>query len=129
MICDQLILLRFGHRSEGVEGASELTLELAASLNNFLFNLISLLSRDSRSKRIICQVTSDSDASRLDHGRVLRREWRALKFSVVHITDVAGSLSMTMILLNNLVHQGRKGSVRVMRASIDTDTGIYILTS
>ena len=41
---------------------------------------------------------------------------------MVHITDMAGTFGMTMILLNNLVHQRSKGSVRVMGASIDTNS-------
>ena len=63
VISNQLILLSFSHRSERVECASELALECVASLNNFLFNFISLLSSDSRAKRIVGQVTANSNAS------------------------------------------------------------------
>ena len=61
MICDQLILLSLSHRSERVESSSELALERVASLNNLLLDFISLLSCDSRAKRIVCQVTANSD--------------------------------------------------------------------
>ena len=61
MVCDQLILLSLSHRSERVESSSELALECVASLNNLLLNFISLLSCDSRAKRIVCQVTANSD--------------------------------------------------------------------
>ena len=111
VVSDQLVLLRFGHGAERVESTGELSLELAASLNNFLLNLVSLLSRDTWTKRIVCQVTPHSDSSRLDHGSVLGRERWALKFGVVHITNVFRSLSVAVVLLNNSIHQWRKGCV------------------
>ena len=41
---------------------------------------------------------------------------------MVHVTDMFGALGVTMVLLNDLVHQGSECSVRVMGASIDTDS-------
>ena len=114
MVSDQLVLLSLSHGAERIESTGELSLELAASLNNFLLNLVSLLSRDTWAERIVCQVTSYSNSSGLDHGCVLSRERWALKFGVVHVTDVASTLSMAMVLLNDLVHQGREGSIGVM---------------
>ena len=114
VVSDQLVLLRFGHGAERIESTGELSLELAASLNNLLLNLVSLFSRDTWAKRIVCQVTSNSDSGGLDHGCVLGREWWALKFGVVHVTDVASTLGMAVVLLDDLVHQGGKGSVGVM---------------
>ena len=78
VIVDQLLLLCSSHGAKGVECASEFTCEGVAGLDNFLFNLIPLLSRDSRAKRELSQIAADSDASRLDHGSVLGREGRAL---------------------------------------------------
>ena len=114
VVSDQLVLLSLGHRAERIESTGELSLELAASLNNFLLNLVSLLSRDTWAKRIVCQVTSYSNSGGLDHGCVLSGEWWALKFGVVHVTDMASTLGMAMVLLDDLVHQWREGSVGVM---------------
>ena len=114
VVSNQLILLFRSHSSERIEGTGKLTFKSAASLNNLLLNLVSLLSCNSWSKRIVCQVTSYSDSCRFDHGCVLSRERWALKFGVVHVTDVASTLSMAMVLLNDLVHQGREGSIGVM---------------
>ena len=47
VVGDQLVLLRLGHGAKRIESSSELSLECAASLNNFQLNLISLLTRDS----------------------------------------------------------------------------------
>ena len=44
MVIDELLLLCSSHRSKRIESASELTFEGVASLHNFLFNLVSLLS-------------------------------------------------------------------------------------
>ena len=87
---------------------------MAASLNNLLFNLVPLLSRDTWAKRIVCQVASYSNSGRLDHSGILGRERWALKFGVVHVTDVASTFGMAMVLLDDLVHQGREGSVGIM---------------
>ena len=111
VVGDQLVLLRLGHGTERIESTGELSLELAASLDNFLLNLVSLLSRDSWTKRIAYQVTSHSNSSRLDHGCIQCREWWAPKFGVVHVTFVSITLGMSMVLLNDLVHQRPKGSV------------------
>ena len=111
VVSDQLVLLSLSHGAERIESTGELSLELAASLNNFLLNLVSLLSRDTWAERIVCQVTSYSDSCRFDHGCVLSRERWALKFGVVHVTDVASALGMAMVLLNYSVHQWRKGCV------------------
>ena len=111
VVGDQLVLLRLCHGAERIERTSELSLELAASLNNFLLNLVSLLSRDSWTKRIAYQVTSYSNSSRLDHGCIRCRKWWTPKFGVVHVTFVAITLAMAMVLLNDLVHQRPKGGV------------------
>ena len=48
---------------------------------------------------------------------------------MVHIADVASALCVTMILLNDLIHEWSKGGVRVMRASINADARVDILAS
>ena len=104
MISNQLGLLSLCHRTERVEGSSELTFEGTASLNDFLFDLVPLFFGDSRSERIFGQVTSNSDTGRLDHGSILRGEGWALKLGVVHVTNVTSTLGMTVVFFNNLVH-------------------------
>ena len=114
VISNQLILLFRSHGSERIEGTGKLTLKSVASLDNLLLNLVSLLSCNTWTERIVCQVTSYSNSGGLDHGCVLSGEWWALKFGVVHVTDMASTLGMAMVLLDDLVHQWREGSVGVM---------------
>ena len=85
VIIDQLLLLSRSHGAEGIECASKLTSESVASLNDLLLDLISLLSGDSRAKRVSFQVTPDSDTSGLDHSCILSWEWWALKLGVIHV--------------------------------------------
>ena len=98
-------------------------------MNNFLLNFISLIISNSWSKWVFSQVTANSDSGRLDHGSILRSKRWAVKFGVIHVTDVASTLGVTVILFNDFVHQRSKSSVRIMRAGVDTDSGVDVLTS
>ena len=80
-------------------------------MNDFLLDLIALLSCDSRAEWVVGQVTADSNSSRLDHGCIVSFKWRALKLSVVHVTDVLGTLGMAVVLLDDLVHHWSESSV------------------
>ena len=40
-----------------------------------------------------------------------------------------GSLSVSMVLLDNLVHHGGKSSVGIVRSSIDTNSGVSVLST
>ena len=114
MISNELLLLLWGHGSKRIEGTSKFSLKAIASLDNLLLNLISLFLSDARSKRISRQVTTYSDASRLDHFSVFWIERWALKLGMVHVTDVTSSFGMSMVMLNDLVHHWCKGSIRIM---------------
>ena len=63
VVVNQLLPLSICHRSKRVESSSELSIKGSTSLDNLLFNLISLFSRNSRSKWVFSQVTANSDAS------------------------------------------------------------------
>jgi hypothetical protein len=53
VISNQLLLLSFSHRAKRIESASKFALKRVAGLNNFLFDLISLLLCNSWPKRIL----------------------------------------------------------------------------
>jgi len=63
VVSDQLVLLSFSHGSKRVESASKFTLKSVTGLNNLLLNFISLFFGNSWPKRVVRQVTADSDAS------------------------------------------------------------------
>ena len=121
VVSNQLLLLSFSHGSKRIECSGKLTLEGIASLNDLLLNSIALLAGNSRTKREVSQVATNSDTSRLDHGGILRWERRALEFRMVHVTDMTSIFAVTMVLLNDLVHERSEGLIRLMAACIDTD--------
>ena len=89
VVSDQLLLLGRGHGAEGIESTGEFTSKSIACLNDFLLNLVSLLSSDGWTKGEFFKITANSDSRRLDHGGVLRREGRALELGVIHVTEVS----------------------------------------
>ena len=111
VISNKLILVSLTHSGERIVLSSEFNLEAVASLNNLLLDLVSLCLGNSWTKREFSQVSSDSDSSTDDHGSVFSWEWRALKFLVVHVTNMFVSLLMSVILFNHWVEHGAKSSV------------------
>ena len=129
MVSNELCLSLLIHAFDWIEGTGEFALESLACLNNLSHNLFTLHLRHTWAKRIVSQVTADSDTSRLDHSSVSSIERWALELCVVHVADVASALCVTMILLNDLIHEWCEGGVRVMRASINADARVDILAS
>ena len=85
MIGSELVALGLGHRAERVVSSSKLALEGIACLNDLLLDFVALLTSNARAKRVVSEVTTNTDASRLDHSGIFSREWRALKLGVVHV--------------------------------------------
>lgn len=111
VIFNQLSSLSISQRAKRVESASKFSIKFAAGFHNLCLNFIPLLFCDGRAQRIVFKVTTNSNTSRHDHSSIFCREWWALELSVVHITRVNGTLSMTMVLFDDLVHQWCKGCV------------------
>ena len=63
VIVNELLLLSCSHRTKRIECTGKLTFEGVTSLDDFLFDLVSLLSSDGRSEREFFQVTADPNAS------------------------------------------------------------------
>jgi len=124
MISDKLLLLGISHGLEGEVFTLKLTFESAKSRGDELLDLLSLLSGDSSSEWISSKVSSDSDSSGVDHLVLISREWWALKLVVVHGRDVLVTGFVTVVGLDDLVHEWSEGIVRVMGASINTNTRV-----
>jgi hypothetical protein len=129
VVLDELGLSLLVHALEGVEGTLEIALEGLESWNNLVHDLESLLLGKSGAKREVSEVTADSDSGRNDHSGILSGQGRSVKLLGVHIGNVLGTLSVLVVVLNNLVEEGSKDLVAVVRASIDTDAGIGVLAS
>jgi len=62
MISDELILVLLGHTIKRVECSLKVTFESFASSNNFGHDFISLLLSNTWTKRVVSQVSSNSDS-------------------------------------------------------------------
>jgi len=74
MVLDELILSIRIHTFKRVEFTGEITFKLFACLDYLLHDFFSLFFRDTWSKRITIQISSDSDSCRDNHGGIFFRE-------------------------------------------------------
>ena len=129
VISNQLLLIFSTHTVKWVELALEVTIELVAGLDDFTHNRIALPIGDARAERVVSQVTTNTDPRGLDKSGAFLREWWAIEFGVVHVGDVTISRAMAVILLDDVVEEIFEGGVRLLRASVDTDTRVDVLAA
>ena len=126
MIVDKLLLILCGHGLEWVEFPLKISFEVLASLNDLVHNLKSLLLGNSWSEWEISKVSSNSDSSRVDHGRLLGSEFEVLQLLSIHVGNVLIILLVLVIVLNDLIEKLLKLGVSLMRSGVDTDSGILV---
>ena len=129
VVLNELGLSLLVHALEGVEGTLKVTLESGESLSNFVHDLESLGLGKGGSKRVVSEVTTDSDSSGNDHSGIVASQGRALELLGVHVGDVLGALAVLVVVLNDLVEEGSEDLVAVVGASINTNTGIGVLAA
>jgi len=129
VVSDELCSCCFVHAFEWVEGTSEVTLELAAGVDDLGHDLESLLFGDTWSEWISGQVSSDSDSSGGDHSGIGFREVGVGETSGVHAGNVLGLWSVTVVLLNNFVEKFAELGVRCVGTSVEADSGIKVCNS
>ena len=106
VVSNQLLLLSFSHGSKRIECSGKLTLEGIASLNDLLLNSIALLAGNSRTKREVSQVATNSDTSRLDHGGILRWEGWCLELSGIHVALMTSLQLVLMVVFDDWIEEG-----------------------
>ena len=129
MIVNELLSDGLIHALNWVELSLEVSLELAASLDNSLHDLVSLLLGDSWSEWELGEVTSYTDTGGEDHGSLVLWEGWAGKLASVHVGDVGVCWLVTVVVLNDLVEELGEGGVRVHRSSIGTNVGVWVLAT
>ena len=129
VILSELFLIIFGHVAEGVVFSLEVSIKLGKSSNDLALDFLSLLSGNSRAKRVISEVSANTDTGRVDHGILVNWELRAVELGVVHVADVLISGLVAVIVIYNFIEKRSEGIVRVVRACVDTDTGLSPLAS
>merc|ERR1712048_144754 len=119
MIVDELLLDGLGHTGQWVEGSCEVTLEGVASRDDLVHDLISLLVGDTWAKRIVSEVSSDSDSCGLDHAQFLLGELSVFESFGGHVRLVLVIWTMSVIVLDDFIEKLVELGVSVMRSSVD----------
>jgi hypothetical protein len=122
VVISELLLLLRGEVAQGVVLALELSSELGESGNNLSLNFLSLLSGDSGAKRVLSEVSANTDTGGVDHSILISRESGAVQLSVVHVTHVLISGFVAVIFINYFIEERSEGVVRIVRTSVNTDT-------
>jgi len=129
VILDKLLLNIWVHALEWVELSLEVTLEAVASIDNRLHDSVSLLFGNSWSESEVCEVTSDTDTCRVDHGSLVSWESWGVELAGIHAGDMAVSWLVTVVVEDDLVEELAEGGVRVSRSSVGTNVRICVLAT
>lgn len=129
VIIDELLLGLGGHAVERVEGTGEVTLELAAGLDNLGHDLVTLLLGHTRAERIVSKVATNSDTGGFDESSLLLGEGRAVEARGVHVGDVVVGGGVAVVLLDDAVEEVSEGGVGVLRSSVASDAGVNVLAA
>ena len=129
MVLNELGLGLLIHTLEGIELASEVSLESLKCLGDLGHDLKSLCLGKSGSKREISEVSANSDSSGDNHSSLILGKGRGNELLSIHVRNVLGVLSVLVIVLNDLVKEGSESLVGIVRAGVATNTGIGVLGS
>ena len=121
VVGNKLLLLTLGHGGERVVLTLELTGELVESRDDLALNFTALLSCDTSAQGVVSEITGDTDSSRVDHSVLIGREVGASQLGVVHVRDVLGIWSVSVILRDDLVEERSEGVVALVATSVDTN--------
>lgn len=127
VIVNELLLDISIHAVKRVIGSGKFTSHVAEALDDCLLKLVTVFSADAGAEAVVGSITSDANTSRLDHNLSSDGKGGAVHAISAHLAFMFVIGSMSVIILNNLVHEGSKSSITAMRTSIDADTGISVL--
>jgi len=122
MVINELLLISFGHGCKRVVSTLKFSFEFVQSGHNVIFYLISLTFRNSWSQREIGEVSSNSDTGRDNIAFLVFSEFWAVQFGVIHVANVAVILSVSMVVLDDLVKKIIETVVSIMTSCVNTDS-------
>ena len=111
VISNQLLLGGLVHTVKCVELAFQITCKGSTGLDYPIHYFITLLVGNTRSKRVVSKVSSDTDASRLDQSCSLFRKRWAVELICIHIRNVLVSWLVAMIVFDYFVKESIEGLV------------------
>lgn len=119
----------FSQLSQFIKLSFQISFEMFNCFLNCLFNLVSLILRESRSQWEVSQVTTHSNPCTSNKDCIFRWEGRAIQFGNIHIRNMFVSFFVTMIILNERVKEGSPFLVRISGACINSNTWVCVLTA
>ena len=122
MVINKLLLISFGHGCKRVVSTLKFPFKFVQSGHNIIFYVISLTFRNSWSQREIGEVSSNSDTGRDNIAFLVFSEFWAVQFGVIHVANVAVILSVSMVVLDDLVKKIIETVVSIMTSSVNTDS-------
>ena len=129
VVLNKLLALSVSHLTKLVVLAGKLPLERGESLLSGFLDCVALLAGDAGGERVGLEVAADADAGAADHLGVLGVEGRAVELGVVHVADVLGVLSVSVVGLDDLVEEGRELVVAGVGAGVSTDARVNVLAA
>jgi hypothetical protein len=129
MIGNESITLGISHGFKRVVGSLEFAGKVAKSSDDLFFECLAIRTGDRGTKGVLSRVTGNTDTGRVNHLVFISGEVGATQVSVVHVDNVLVCGLVTVIRLNDLVHEGSEVVVRFVRASIHTNTRVGPLST
>ena len=122
MVINQVLSILLGQGVERVILTLQLTVELGESFGYFAFNFFTVSSVDVGTERVVSEVSSNTDSSRVDHGILISGESRGVQGLGVHVKNVLVLRGVTVVILDDLVEEMGERIVTVVTTGIDTYT-------
>jgi hypothetical protein len=129
VIVNQLLLGGLIHALEWVEGTLEIALKSVASLDDLGHDFESLFLGDSWTEWVPSEISSNSNSSGDNHGGIILWELSVLNALGTHSRGVGVLWLMTVVVLDNLIEELVELGVSIVRACVDTDSGIEVLNT
>jgi hypothetical protein len=124
VVGDEGVALGVGHRGERIVLALEFAVEGGEGLGDFGLDLAALLGGDGGAEGEFGEVAGDTDAGGVDHLVFVGGEVGAAEFGVVHGGDVLVCGLVTVVALDDLVHEGCEIVVGFVGSGVNTDAGV-----
>jgi hypothetical protein len=129
MVGNELFGVLLAHTVKGVESTLEVTFEGFASLSHLLHDFHTLFVGDTRAKGESGKIAANANTGRHNHGGFLTFKSGSDKAFGVHVGDVLGIGSVTVVVLHDLVKELVEGSVRVVGTSVTANAGVDVLAT
>jgi len=129
VVIDELLLGGGCHALEWVESSLKVTFEGFASSDDLGHDLVSLFLGNTRTKRVVSQVSSNSDSSGVDHSGFVFSKFSVFNTVSGHVRGVLSFRSVLVVVGDALVEELVEACVSVLRTGIDTNSRVLILNT